>query len=286
MNATETPKLRCHILDTGYCLAFEHHMMQGGRSKRIACHSLAALLGHPQHGWLLWDTGYAPRMLEATRPWPFLLYRFVTPLRLQPKLAVANQLSTWGLWPDDVRYVIISHFHADHVAGLRDFPAATLIARQSAYDDIAPRQGFNALRRGFIPALLPDNFAQRACLLPAFTGPPLPALGPTHDLFDDNSLLLVELPGHARGQIGLLASTERGRILFAADGAWLTESIRRRAPPTSVANLIVDNSQAVQITLDNLHDFNLACPDVTIVPTHCPEAYMREVAQSAESIKL
>lgn len=280
MSATETPKLRCHVLDTGYCLASEHHMMQGGRHKRIACHSLAALLGHPQHGWLLWDTGYAPRMLDVTRTWPFILYRLATPLRLRPELAVVNQLSTWGLRPDDIGYVIISHFHADHVAGLRDFPAAEFIAHQSAYDDVAPRRGFDALRRGFIPALLPHDFAQRARLLPAFTGPPLPVLGSTHDLFGDGSLLLVELPGHARGQIGLLAFTERGPIFFLADGAWLTESIRRRAPPASITNLLVDDSQAVRTTLNRLHDWSLACPDVMIVPTHCPEAFEREVAQA------
>ncbi len=62
-----SPILQCHMLDTGYCLAWEHHVLQGGRHKRIACHSLAVLLRHPEHGWLLWDTGYAPRMLEVTK---------------------------------------------------------------------------------------------------------------------------------------------------------------------------------------------------------------------------
>lgn len=271
-------QLHCHILDTGYCLASEHHVMQGGRRKQIECHSLVALLGHPQHGWLLWDTGYAPRMYDVTRPWPFRLYRLATPLRLRPELAVVNQLGHFGLTRDDIHYVIISHFHADHIAGLCDFPSAKLIALQTAYEDVAPRRGLNALRRAFIPALLPDDFAQRAQLLPSFVGPPLPALGPTHDLFGDGSLLLVELPGHARGQIGLLAHTERGPILFAADGAWLTESIRRQAPPAALTSLIADDSQAVRSTLERLHAFARVRPDVTIIPTHYPEAYAREVA--------
>ena len=86
------PELTCHILDTGHCLAHEHVLIQGGGRKPVACHSLAALLGHPEHGWLLWDAGYAPRMWEATAHFPYSLYRLATPLRLRPELAVAAHL--------------------------------------------------------------------------------------------------------------------------------------------------------------------------------------------------
>ena len=55
------PTLECHILDTGYCLARENHILRGGSQRMIACHSLVALLGHPQYGWSLWDTGYAKK---------------------------------------------------------------------------------------------------------------------------------------------------------------------------------------------------------------------------------
>ena len=84
-------RVECRILNTGYCLASEHHLLRGGRRQQIACHSLVALLRHPREGWLLWDTGYAPRMLELTRRWPASLYRRVTPLYLRPELAGALQ---------------------------------------------------------------------------------------------------------------------------------------------------------------------------------------------------
>src|SRR5689334_5759477 len=164
------PHLECHILDTGFCLAWEHHMIEGGRRCQIACHSIVALLGHPEHGWSLWDAGYAPRMLDETRRLPFWLYRRITPLRLRPELAAVAQIGRWGLAPRDIRRVIISHFHADHIAGLRDFASAELICLRSAYDDVAARRGWRALRRGFIPALLPDDFAARATLLPEPAG--------------------------------------------------------------------------------------------------------------------
>lgn len=273
----QTPRLRCHVLDTGYCDAHEHHLLRGGAHRRLRCHSIAALLHHPQHGWLLWDTGYAPRMLDETRRWPFSLYRRATPLHLRPELAVIAQLDRLGLTPADIRQVIISHFHADHVAGLRDFPTARFVASASAYADVAPRHGMRALQRAFIPALLPDDFAARAVLLPPCTGPALPGLGPTHDLYDDGALLLVELPGHARGQLGLLAETDTGPVLFAADGCWHSCAIRELRPPHVLTYLFVDRPRAVQTTLQRLHTFAQARPDVRIVPSHCPEAFAREV---------
>ena len=106
----DVPVVQCHLLDTGYCLAWENHVIQGGTRRKIACHSLVALLRHPEHGWLLWDTGYAPRMLEETQRLPFKLYRYATPLRIKPDLAVAAHLSRWGLVPGDIRRVLISHF--------------------------------------------------------------------------------------------------------------------------------------------------------------------------------
>jgi glyoxylase-like metal-dependent hydrolase (beta-lactamase superfamily II) len=275
----------CHLLDTGYCIATERHVIRGGGRRRIACHVPVALLGHPEHGWTLFDTGYAPRIFDATRRWPFALYRLLTPMRTGPRLSVAAQLPALGLTTGDIARVVISHFHADHIAGLRDFPRAAIIASREAWEDTAPRRGLGALRRGVVPDLLPDDFAARATLLPPFAGPPLPALGPTHDLFGDGSLILAALPGHARGQIGLLARTVRGPILFAADGCWLSRAYRERRPPAAITNLIADDPRAVRATIDRLHDFARARPDVAIVPTHCAEALGRELRREAAALR-
>ncbi|HEY8597560.1 MAG TPA: MBL fold metallo-hydrolase [Thermomicrobiales bacterium] len=274
-------RLTTHLVTTGYCLASESNVIRGGRRRQIACHAPVALLGHPKYGWTMFDTGYAPRILDATREWPFSLYRRMTPLRLSPRLAVAAQLGAFGLTVGDIRRIVVSHFHADHIAGLRDFPHAELIASRAAWDDARQRQGFRALLRGVIPALIPDDFAARAILIDRFDGPALPALGPTHDLFGDGSALLVPLPGHARGQLGLLARTDRGGLLLAADGCWLSRAYRERRPPPAFANLIADDPCALAATIDKLHDFALARPEVAILPTHCAEALGRELGREA-----
>jgi glyoxylase-like metal-dependent hydrolase (beta-lactamase superfamily II) len=268
----------CHILDTGHCLAHESLLIRGGGRQQVACHSLVALIWHPQQGWGLWDAGYAPRMEQETTMWPFSLYRRATPLRLQPELAVAAQLPRWGLISADIRWIILSHLHADHIAGLHDFPDARIFLTAAAHESVQGRRGLRALAQAFIPTLLPADLAERACFIREFTGPALPALGPTYDLFGDGALLLMPLPGHARGQVGLLAHTAERRILFAADGAWLTQSIHERRLPHPLTYLFIDSPREMRQTLDRLHAFAQRFPDITIIPTHCPEAYAREVA--------
>jgi glyoxylase-like metal-dependent hydrolase (beta-lactamase superfamily II) len=274
---TTPPLIRLELLDTGYCVVAECDVLRGASRRKVECHALVGLLEHPTAGWMLWDAGYALRMFAATERWPYRLYRYATPLCLEPELSALRQIERRGLRASDIGRIIISHFHADHIAGLLDFPQAELVASAAGYSDAAPRSGFNALRRGCIPELLPADFTRRANFISEFTGPPLPALGPTHDLLGDGSLLLVELPGHARGQLGMLAHTERGRVLLAADGAWFSESFRKKRLPGRMSYNIVDDAQAVGTTLEKLHAFALACPDVLIVPTHCPEVYAREV---------
>ncbi|MGV3723920.1 MAG: MBL fold metallo-hydrolase [Actinomycetota bacterium] len=264
--------LKVHVLDTGSCVALEAIMIRGGRWKAVHVPCLTGLLRHPEHGWVLWDTGYAPRLLEVTRRLPYRLYRWMTPLRFRPEQSVAAQLSRLGIAPEEIRTVLISHLHADHLCGLRDFPGARLVATAAAWEATNGRAGMRALRQGYLPGLLPDDFAQRAELLGAFEGPVVGSLGPTHDLFGDGTLRLVSLPGHARGQMGLLAETERGPLLFAADAAWLTASVQECRPPHPVTRLILDDPAAADETLDRLHEFLEALPDVTLVPTHCRAA--------------
>ncbi|NJN18522.1 MAG: MBL fold metallo-hydrolase [Oscillochloris sp.] len=267
------PTVRLRLLDTGYCTASASHVLRGAPNQQITCHALVALIEHPICGPVLWDTGYAPRIFEALHPWPFLLYQYATPLHLDPDLAAVSQIHALGIDPAAITYVIVSHFHLDHIAGLADFPQAAIIAAADAIEHVIGVDGFAALRRGFVPALMPADFTRRVQPIYRFDGPEVAPFGRSHDLFGDGSLVLVQLPGHARGQIGLLAHTASGPVLLAADGAWQSRSIREQRGPGAPGYLIADNPRELDATLAKLHQFAQAHPEVTILPTHCPESY-------------
>jgi glyoxylase-like metal-dependent hydrolase (beta-lactamase superfamily II) len=267
---TAIPQVQFWLIDTGYCTASEHHILRGGEHRTIKAHALAVLLEHPTAGKILFDTGYAPRVKLAFKHFPFQLYGALTPVTTRLEWSALAQLDRIGVKPSTISRVIVSHFHADHIGGLRDFKDSALIASREAFNDVRKARGFAALRRAFVPALMPNSSHQFE-LVESFASEPLEPFGATHDLFGDGSLRLVSLPGHARGQVGLFAQTSVGPVLFAADGAWTSEAIRENRPPAPLALRLVGNPRETVKTLQNLHGFAQTHPNVWIIPTHCPE---------------
>lgn len=257
------------VLDTGFCTARASLIARGTGWREVHCHAPAFLLQHPARGAILFDTGYAPRLLDAFAHWPDRLYRYATPTTFGTP--AATQISRFGIAPADVTTVIVSHLHADHVAGLRDFPRARFVVAADALALQQRSHGFDAVRRGIVQAMFPPDFSARAQVIEVYADAPLPHLGGTHDLFEDGTVRLVTLPGHARGQIGALVRTEQGEVLLCADGAWTSQAYRESRAPHWITRAMQDDMPALGSTLRKLRDFGAARLDVTILPTHCPD---------------
>lgn len=190
-----------------------------------------------------------------------------------------------GIDPSNIQYVILSHFHADHIGGIRDFPQAKFIYLQSAYDSVKHRKGFSALRAAFLPDLLPSDFEQRALPIDETQLVSLPASYPFKrglDVFGDGSVIAVDLPGHADGQIGVLLTTEKQPYFLCADAVWSSRAYRECVAPHWVAGLIMDDRRAYQDSFWRVHDFHKQHPEYRIVPSHCDEI----LRQGAEKKKL
>ena len=272
--------VRLDVLDTGYCLARSSLIATGTGWADVRCHAPAFLLQHPQRGAILFDTGYAPRLLDAFAHWPDRLYAYATPTTVGTPVHVG--LRQRGVTPEAVGTVIVSHLHADHVAGLRDFPGARFVVTREALALQQSSHGVDAVRRGIVQQLFPDDFATRANVIDAFDAAPLPHLGATHDLLGDGSIRLMPLPGHARGQIGALVRTGAGDVLLCADGAWTSRAYRELRPPHWITSLMQDDVGTLRRTLRGIHDFARARPEVRILPTHCPETLMWRGASVVE----
>lgn len=257
------------VLDTGFCTARSSLIARGTGWREVQCHAPAFLLRHPERGAVLFDTGYAPRLMDAFAHWPDRLYKYATPTTFGTP--VTQQLTRVGIASADVTAVIVSHLHADHVAGLRDFPHSRFVVSADALALQRRSRGIDAVRRGIVQAMFPDDFSTRAQTVAVYADAPLPHLGGTHDLFGDGTVRLVQLPGHARGQIGALVRTDRGDVLLCADGAWTSQAYRELRPPHWITSGMQDDMPALASTLRTLRNFAAARPDVTILPTHCPD---------------
>ncbi|KIP13676.1 MBL fold metallo-hydrolase [Burkholderia ubonensis] len=257
--------------EAGYCTHPGCVALRGAGFSACAFPSRCYLLQANGRRWL-WDTGYASHFLDHTRRGVFALYRKVTPVYFDAADAIAAQLAREGLRPADLAGVVVSHFHGDHIAGLRDFPGVPMICSGDGWRATRPLRGIAALRRGFVPGLMPDDFDARACFVESFERVALPAeLAPFEHAYAmpnaGGDILLVELPGHAAGHLGAFVATDSGWVLLASDSAWSPQGYREPRGPSRIAHLIMDDPRAYYATLDRLHQLD-AGGRATILLTH------------------
>ncbi|MCS7460956.1 MBL fold metallo-hydrolase [Paenibacillus doosanensis] len=264
----------CFVLEAGCCTHPQWVTLRGGSRRPVRFPALFALIEHPRLGYMLFDTGYTQRFFRETARWPYSLYAKMTPVRFTERESAVQQLRRRGIEPEAVRHIIISHFHADHVAGLRDFPNADFLFLQEAYDAVRRRTGWNAVMAGYLPGLLPDDFEARAQPIDESKQAELPPGFPFErglDLLGDGSLIAVDVPGHAAGQIGLLLSAGGEMHFLCADAVWSSLAYRENRPPHPLAGLIMSDRRKYKDSFERVRRLHKLYPDIRIVPSHCEE---------------
>lgn len=257
--------------EAGYCTHMACIVQRGAGFGTCKFPARAWLIEVGGYRWL-WDTGYANYFYQHTQSGIFQLYRKVTPVYLNEGESLKAQFQVLGIELASMGHIILSHFHGDHIAGLRDFPHSQFICSHTGWQQTRSLRGFSALRRGFIPDLIPADFEQRLTYLEGFETCPLPAeLSPFKDGYilphSQKQVLLVPLPGHAVGHIGAFVLTNQGWVLLASDAAWSPANYKSRQGPSRLAHIIMADAKAYYQTLNQLHQLSQN-PDVTIYLSH------------------
>ncbi len=227
---------------SGYCKAGAHHAVKGEPRGLVKFHALWAIIKHPSEGLILFDTGYTSRFHTATKSWPNKIYARMTPVVIDPEDELKSQLARLGHSHLDVLKVIISHFHADHVGGLRDFPNAQIITSRRAFEHTLKTPKWRGFTKGILHDLIPDNWTDRLCIVEDNFHPKKNKyLGEGRALFGDDSLQLYNLPGHAAGQTGLLIQSTNGPLLLIADACWDLRAVTEGKLPNPIVRLFFDD---------------------------------------------
>lgn len=186
----------------------------------------AFLIEHPKARFLV-DPAICAAVHKRVLPgMPFPVGLLVSPEK--PVLGLADALAGRDLSGDDIDFALATHLHWDHVSGLLDMPEA-LELRVPAMEYEWAMNGDTA-PYGVVRAPLRDRRIGNIEL----DGPPVLTFTRSHDLFGDGAVLLVDLPGHTPGSIGVLLAVDDGtRVLLVGDAIWNTvqiELIREKAP--------------------------------------------------------
>lgn len=260
--------LAWHVLKVGACRHPEIMARKGGHLCPVNFPALVGLILH-RDGPVLFDTGYHRRFFAATETFPERLYRWATPVQYNEDESLETQLGRFGLQPSDIRAVVVSHFHGDHVAGLASFPQARVFCAREGLTRLRTGGRFTRVRQGLLSALVPD--ALNATCFEDIQRGALPVhLAPFEegvDLFGDGSLLAIELPGHCPGHWGLWVNGGPD-VFFIGDAAWSMAAIRDNQPPPAFTTGLLGNTALYRRTLDKLRAL---IGRVELIPSHCEE---------------
>ena len=158
-----TTKVELHLGAAGFCTHPEFLTIRGGSLRPVPFPAGFACIIHPVHGPMLLDTGYSSRFFKETAHLPNALYRHITPVVYREEDSAVQFLARLELKASDIRYIILSHFHGDHIAGVRDFPEAQFIYLPQAYEAVRSLGPVAAVKAGFLSGLCREILQTDPC---------------------------------------------------------------------------------------------------------------------------
>ncbi len=224
---------------TGYCKNNLGLVFKGQKKEIRDFPAGVFLIQHEKHGYILFDTGYSTEIYHAGIIGK--LYNLFNPTFVDKKDPISEQLKKAKIKPDDIKTIILSHLHPDHIGDLKSFKNAKIIISSDEYDSYKKHK----LRSLIIERFFPEDFEQRIEVIKSSK------LKKPYDYYKDKSIKLIELEGHAKGQICAIVAD---KILLAADTCWGRDLLEKSYHIKFPASLIQDNIKDYRKTLDKLQE--------------------------------
>lgn len=171
-----------------------------------------------RHGadWMLWDAGLGDEIASAPAG------RMIVGLHFRVPRTLSSQLAELNLTPDDIRYVGLSHLHADHSGNAALFPHATFL--------VSPLELTWASGRPVPDGVQPDRVAA------VMRSRVDPVVG-DRDVFGDGSVRMVSTPGHTVGHHSLMVRLPKaGWVILTGDVAHFKVNYDRDLVPLGNAS--------------------------------------------------
>lgn len=268
-------KIKFHWLKSGHCLHPKKITYRSAPFVSTTYPSFFGVIRHATYGVILYDTGYSENFFEATKTFPEKLYALVTPVNCSGNETCAYQLQDKGINPDDVKMIVISHFHADHICGLKHFKNAKFYFFNSGLQFLQKMNRYQQVSKGYLKNLLPDDFFNRMMKIENTKRITLPdSLKPFelgYDLLGDNEIIAVPLPGHLVGHTGLFFKVDGREVFIIGDSVWHLDSIRHKIAPHFITRMIISDWRTYIETINNLHSLQSRNTELFLLPSHCTE---------------
>lgn len=262
---------KVYLLDGGTLVIDGYHAFWNrgpGGEFRFPCYSV--LVEH-KDGRYLFDTGYDCDHVMKVLP-------FEKPIQSEEQ-TIPGALAKVGLAPQDIDYVINSHYHFDHCGGNKHLTEACTICHALEFEACACPQPFEKL--GYSDLSFNPELARQAAEAAANGGEggavqqpeDLDIYTPKFDLLKGDQeiakgLWLFETPGHTAGHYSMMVELSGRRpMLFTADACYSQKSMDWMC----IASFHLDPVASV-LSLQRLKDLAEKY-DAELFYSHDPESY-------------
>ena len=257
-NTTAPTDLTLSLIKCGKMISKQSFVYRGGSwSDEFESGMAAVLVRHPK-ATFLFDTGFGANIDEHVKSIPSLMKALTNYVKEVP---AAAQLREQGIAPEQINMILISHSHWDHVSGWEDFAQTEgwMMKEEAAYVRTLPD-------RELIKQMI-DKVKLREIEL---AGGPYENFDRSLDLFNDGSVVLVPLPGHTPGSMGMFVNLRSGkRFFFIGDLTWSIEGVQIPAERPWISRKLVDRDEdEVRRSIVKVHQLLNRYPDLTVVPAH------------------
>jgi len=178
------------------------------------------LIDHPE-GLILVDTGEQMNVLEygyfSCDPSNGWVNRQILKFDLTPRFLIDQQLLDLGYACNQVRWLVLTHLHLDHVDALRFFPAAEVLLSKTEYEHPF----------GAVPCLWPNWFSphliehkQRHRYLYG-----------AHTVTQAGDVRLISTPGHTYGHQSVVIEGPDRHLLIAGDVTFSDRQLAQKKVP-------------------------------------------------------
>lgn len=204
--AMQLRRLDCGVIQEDDLNLYSDTYAYVGKSKLLtaSCYLI-------KHGdtYMLWDTGLSTEALGKPLRGPGATGESLSK-------SLPDQLQRLGIDPKQIEIIGISHYHYDHTGQAALFPQARLLMGKGDVD---------ALRTpGSTRAKPLAHWLNGGGKLEEVTG--------DKDVFGDQSVVMLDLPGHTPGHHGLLVKLpQQGYVLLSGDVAHFAENYATNGVP-------------------------------------------------------
>lgn len=221
-------------------------------------------------GLVLFDTGLDPAVVSDPNYVDSAIGRFfmgrVFRFDIGPKDTIAENLRRLNLCAEEVKTVVISHLHFDHIGGLAEVSQAELLVSRQEWQKLSephPERDYVFREHIELPTAKwrPIDFA-------ATDDPLLTLFGGSYDVMGDGTMMLLPTPGHTAGSLSMLIRDgERAPILLIGDLSYSPKLLLRDQLPG-----VYDDQTLLRASFAKVRELKALVPDLVILSSHDPAA--------------